>query len=85
MFADTVTMNGGKVSKSICKKTTHMVWKDGKLRSLLAAHDSNIKIVTPLWIKDSLADEKVKNECNYQPNNLEAKLREARHKEAQTL
>ncbi len=50
LFLDQIQKLGGKVTKTIGKKTTHLIWKDGRIRSLLKAHDLEIKIVTPLWL-----------------------------------
>jgi NAD-dependent DNA ligase len=50
LFLDQIQKMGGKLTKTIGKKTTHLIWKDGRLKSLLKAHDLGIKIVTPLWL-----------------------------------
>ena len=50
LFLDQIQKMGGKVNKSMGKQLTHLIWKDGRLKSLLKAHDMGLKIVTPLWI-----------------------------------
>ena len=42
---------GGKVLKNLGKSATHLVWANGKLKTLLKASELNLQIVSPLGSK----------------------------------
>lgn len=51
LFSEQIIRYGGKITKLIGKRTTHLVWSNGRLKSLLKAQEMNIQIVNPLWLK----------------------------------
>jgi hypothetical protein len=56
------------LTKSLAKKTTHLIWKDGRKKSLLKAFEQGIKIVTPLWLQTSLNEQRMMKESEFAPN-----------------
>ena len=78
MFKNTITELGGKLSKVMNKYVTHLLWSSGRLRTLSRAVElDDVKIVTPLWLKDCVEAMKLFDEVGYQPSNLEENIRAA--------
>jgi hypothetical protein len=50
LFTDPIISGGGKISKRFTNKVTHLIWSEGRLKSLIKASDAEIPIVTPFWI-----------------------------------
>lgn len=81
LFISSVLENGGQISKGIGKKNTHIIWKEGRKKSLLKAEELKIKVVTPVWIQVCLDELQIKNESEYLPSNYLSKVNEARSQE----
>ena len=43
---------GGKVSGRLAKNVTHVVWSQGKNKTLIKATELEWRIVTPLWLEE---------------------------------
>ena len=43
---------GGKVSGRLAKNVTHVVWSQGKNKTLIKATELELRIVTPLWLEE---------------------------------
>lgn len=75
---------GGKVLKNMGKSATHLVWANGKLKTLLKASELNLQIVSPLWIKACTEQDKLVSENGYRPSKLEEKIKFAKNQQAPT-
>jgi hypothetical protein len=62
----------------LSKSVTHLIWANGKLLTLLKAHEMKVQIVSPLWLKACAKANEVLDEELYRPSNLESKLLAAR-------
>lgn len=78
LFSELILKHGGKISKTLCKRTTHLVWSNGMHKTLLKATELGIKIVTPLWLKICQEGAILVDDNDYQPRGLEEKLLDAR-------
>jgi hypothetical protein len=81
-FCKTLQEMGGKVLKNLGKSVTHLVWANGKLKTLLKASELNLQIVSPLWIKACTEQDKVVSENDYRPSKLEEKIKLAKNQQA---
>lgn len=71
-FKKAIAEHGGKISRRLGKHVTHLVWSDGRTKTLTRALDyEQIKIVSTLWFKDTLENQKLANEEQYRPSALD--------------
>ena len=85
-FKNKIEEYGGKISKRLGNQVTHLIWGEGRLKTLQKAIQyENIMIVSTLWLLDCEKEMKRLDEQSYKPAKLEAKLREARGATIQTI
>ena len=70
-FEKAVIECGGKVSRRLGKHVTHLVWSQGKKKTLEKALEyEDIKIVSSLWLQDTFNDMKLADENDFVPSAL---------------
>ena len=85
-FKSKIEELGGKISKRMHEKVTHLVWSQGTDKTLSKTFQhENIKIVSTLWLDACEREMMIVDEENYRPANLDRRLREARNAKIQTL
>jgi NAD-dependent DNA ligase len=55
-FRQQTVQMGGKVADKLSKSVTHLIWSDGKIKTLSKAQELQLKIVTPLWFEACVND-----------------------------
>ena len=54
-FSNTVVDHGGKISRRMGKHITHLVWSEGRHKTLKKALElGNISVISTLWFQESL-------------------------------
>ena len=85
VFKKALIEHGGKVSKLLTKNVTHVVWSQGRARTLEKALDyESIKIVSSLWLQESFTEMKLADEKAFRPGavaRLEEKRKKRQHQE----
>mmetsp|Transcript_28446 Transcript_28446/g.74983 ORF Transcript_28446/g.74983 Transcript_28446/m.74983 type:complete len:306 (-) Transcript_28446:15-932(-) len=69
MLRDKITCGGGRVSFSLCKQNTHLILgrlRGAKLGWVLQNPECKIKIVSALWILDSMFEETLVSDDEYE-------------------
>lgn len=54
---------GGRVIERLGKTVTHVVWSQGKTKTLIKAQELGIKIVSPLWFEKSIQELELADEA----------------------
>lgn len=64
--------HGGKVSRRLGKHVTHLVWSQGRPKTLKKAQEyEGIKIISTLWFQETLREMKLADESHHKPSALE--------------
>lgn len=58
---------GGKVSEKLTNNVTHLIWSDGRIKTVNKAQEMNIKIVSPLWFERCLNELELADESKFLP------------------
>ena len=67
-FTKSVIDHGGKISSRLGKHITHLVWSEGRAKTLSKALEfEGIKIISTLWFQESLNEQKLADEADYKP------------------
>jgi hypothetical protein len=76
-FKNKVLEFGGRLVEKLSKNVTHVVWGDGKPKTLIKAQDMGIKIITPLWLEHCISELELTDEAKFSP----AHMRDMQHKQ----
>ena len=67
-FVKAVLTHGGKLSRRLGKHVTHLVWSQGRPKTLKKAQEyEGIKIISTLWFQETLREMKLADEEKYKP------------------
>ena len=65
-FTKSVLDHGGKISGRLGKHITHLVWSEGRVKTLKKALEfEDIKIISTLWFQESLNEQKLSDEADF--------------------
>ena len=67
-FTKSVLDHGGRISERLGKHITHLVWSEGRAKTLKKALEfEEIRIISTLWFQESLNEQNLADEAEYKP------------------
>lgn len=82
VFKSMLIKHGGKVSQNLTRYVTHVVWSQGRTKTLEKALDyENTKIVTSLWLQKSFEEMRLANEDLFRPGAIERVIEKRKKRE----
>jgi len=67
-FEKAIVDHGGKVSRRLSKHVTHLVWSEGRTKTLDRALElEDIHIISTLWFQDTLNEMKLADVAKFRP------------------
>jgi len=71
-FQKAVMNHGGKLSRRLGKHVTHLVWSQGRAKTLAKAREyESIKIISTLWFQETFYEMKLADENKHKPVAIE--------------
>lgn len=62
---------GGRVSDVLGKHVTHLVWSNGKPKTITKAIEYGAKVVTPLWLEHCITELELADEAKFAPTKMQ--------------
>ena len=84
-FKNKVVEFGGRLVDRLYKNVTHLIWSNGKPKTLVKALELGIKVVTPLWLEQCISELELANEAEFAPSNLRDIQNKQNAKQMKTL
>jgi hypothetical protein len=78
--------HGGKLSRRLGKHVTHLVWSQGRAKTLAKAREfESIKIISTLWFQETFHEMKLAEESKHKPVAIEQMLAKEKQKELKVV